>query len=51
MFRIIKDRVDAGFLDDLTGVHNANAVGDLGDDAKVVSDKQNGQFPRFSKLI
>ena len=46
MFGLREKLVDGRFLDDRPGVHHAHAVGDLGDDAEVVRDEQDGKLSR-----
>ena len=37
-----EDAVHVALFDDLAGVHDGDAVGDLGDDAEVVGDEEHG---------
>jgi len=42
MERAAQDVADGAFFDDAAGVHDGDAVGDLGDDAEVVGDEEDG---------
>ena len=43
MKRVGEQRLGRCLLDQAAGVHDHDPVGDLGDDAEVVADKQHGQ--------
>ena len=40
---VVEDLLDRPLLDDLPGVHDQHAVGDLGDDAEIVGDQDHRQ--------
>src|SRR5438067_2511714 len=51
MLRFLEYLIDAGFFDDLTCVHYANAISDLGDNTQVMRNKKDSQLSCISKRI
>ena len=43
MLGVVEDLLERAGLDDLARVHDEDAVGDVGDDAEVVSDQDRRQ--------
>ena len=51
VLRVVEDLVERRILDDLAGVHDHDAVGDLGDHPEVVGDQDDGQVAVAVELI
>jgi hypothetical protein len=46
-----KDSLRGTFFNDAPGVHNGDAIGDLGDDTEIVSDEEEREFHFAAELV
>ena len=51
MLGVVEDVVDGALLDDLSGVHDEDAVGDLRDHSEVVGDQDHRQAPLLVEVL
>ena len=51
VLRVVEDLVDRPLLDDAPGVHDEDAVGDVGDDAEVVGHEHDARVGPLAQLL
>jgi hypothetical protein len=51
MARLGQDFAHGAFFDDAAGVHHGNALGNLGDDAQVVSDEEQAELEFAAETV